>query len=260
LLLLDATPTSYYASSEPYSVRSILAGRAIYAANCVTCHGESGQGDGPASASLAIAPADLTAHLFVHTEGDLFWFIGNGMDDGVMPPFRDVLAESQRWSLINFLKARAARVEANPIGAAVTDAPAPQAPDFSFTDADGVATTLAAALTQRAVLLVLGEAPPSPRLAQLEEWRSVLAESGVALVTSNDPDLQGVYESFDRRRVRDDRPIEVLIDHDGNIRALARPGDTPDWSDLAVLTRQIDTLARLKIARRSQAAHVHTIN
>lgn len=260
LLLLDATPTSYYASSEPYSVASILTGRAIYAANCVACHGESGQGDGPASASLAIAPADLTAHLFVHTEGDLFWFIGNGMDDGVMPPFRDVLAESQRWSLINFLKAHAARFEADTIGAEVTEAPAPQAPDFSFTDSDGAATTLAAALTQRAVLLIIGEAPSSPRLAQLEEWRSVLAESGVALVISNDPDLQAVYESFDRRRARDDRPIEFLIDHDGNIRALARPGDTPDWSDLAVLTREIDTMARLKIARRSQAAHVHTIN
>lgn len=37
-----------------------VTGRALYAEFCVSCHGESGEGDGPAAAGLDRAPADLT--------------------------------------------------------------------------------------------------------------------------------------------------------------------------------------------------------
>src|SRR3990172_11215720 len=36
-----------------------VSGQAVYSANCATCHGESGQGDGPASVGLEPPPADL---------------------------------------------------------------------------------------------------------------------------------------------------------------------------------------------------------
>ncbi|NJN06107.1 MAG: cytochrome c [Rhodobacteraceae bacterium] len=35
-------------------------GRAFFAENCVSCHGDSGKGDGPAVAGLAKKPTDLT--------------------------------------------------------------------------------------------------------------------------------------------------------------------------------------------------------
>ena len=35
-------------------------GRRAYRDNCVQCHGERGDGSGPAAATLAIAPTDLT--------------------------------------------------------------------------------------------------------------------------------------------------------------------------------------------------------
>ncbi|MCA0918774.1 c-type cytochrome [Pseudooceanicola nanhaiensis] len=35
-------------------------GAAFFAANCVSCHGAEGRGDGPLAAGLATAPADLT--------------------------------------------------------------------------------------------------------------------------------------------------------------------------------------------------------
>ena len=35
-------------------------GRAIFAENCVQCHGVSGRGDGPFAASMSPRPADLT--------------------------------------------------------------------------------------------------------------------------------------------------------------------------------------------------------
>ncbi len=37
-----------------------VSGRALYDAYCVSCHGASGQGDGPAAAGLPNPPADLT--------------------------------------------------------------------------------------------------------------------------------------------------------------------------------------------------------
>ena len=87
-----AYPTSYYTPAEPYAAASIVRGASHYDEHCTLCHGPTGEGDGPASASLPIRPADLTEpHLFAHSPGDLFWWIGHGMDEGVMPGFADEL-------------------------------------------------------------------------------------------------------------------------------------------------------------------------
>jgi putative copper resistance protein D len=103
-----AYPTSFYAPAEPYAAASIVEGAAVYAANCALCHGASGRGDGPAAAGLPIRPANLTEpHLFAHSPGDLFWWVGHGRG-GVMPGFAHVLTPSQRWDVINFVLARAA--------------------------------------------------------------------------------------------------------------------------------------------------------
>lgn len=44
-------------------------GQAVFAANCATCHGERGRGDGPAATGLEPPPADLT---------DAAWTTGDG--------------------------------------------------------------------------------------------------------------------------------------------------------------------------------------
>jgi len=38
-----------------------VAGAALYERHCASCHGLSGQGDGPLATSLTVAPADLTS-------------------------------------------------------------------------------------------------------------------------------------------------------------------------------------------------------
>lgn len=71
--------------------------------NCVTCHGASGKGDGPAAAALpAPKPADWTsARVAGETDGELFWKISNGR--GAMPPWKH-LPEKDRWEIINYIR------------------------------------------------------------------------------------------------------------------------------------------------------------
>ncbi len=85
---------------------SVAAGKALYQQNCVVCHGTTGKGDGPAGKTLNPPPADLTYHTIpgVHTDGQLFYWISQGLPRTSMPQFAQVLTEDQRWDLVNFIR------------------------------------------------------------------------------------------------------------------------------------------------------------
>lgn len=85
---------------------SIARGKAIYAANCASCHGANGAGDGPAGKALSPKPADLAAMAPQHPPGDLAWKIENGR--GAMPPWKDTLKPTQIWDVVNYLQSLAA--------------------------------------------------------------------------------------------------------------------------------------------------------
>lgn len=109
LLLLPAVPTYYWQSETGETPASIAAGQAAYGPNCASCHGAGREGDGPLAKTLPIPPADLTAaHLWDHTDGELYWWIAHGMagPDGklVMPP--SGLDDTTIWSLIDFIHAK----------------------------------------------------------------------------------------------------------------------------------------------------------
>ncbi|RME42573.1 MAG: cytochrome c, partial [Chloroflexi bacterium] len=77
----------------------------IYAQNCAVCHGETGEGDGPAAGTLEMKPANLHEdHVQGLTDGALFWIISHGRPDTPMPPWDNVLSEQERWHLVNFLR------------------------------------------------------------------------------------------------------------------------------------------------------------
>lgn len=95
-----AVPNPIAASDE-----SIAAGAELFATNCAICHGENGEGDGPAAASLDPKPADLHAdHVQSLTDGGFFYIISHGKPDTPMPAWENVLAENERWHVINFLR------------------------------------------------------------------------------------------------------------------------------------------------------------
>lgn len=84
---------------------STEAGAALFSANCAICHGVEGRGDGPSAEALDPPPPDLHAdHVQVLTDGELFWVITHGVEDTGMPPWEDVLAEEERWHVVNFIR------------------------------------------------------------------------------------------------------------------------------------------------------------
>jgi hypothetical protein len=81
LLVVPATPTSFFRSPTGFAAESIMAGAALYPQHCAACHGTAGHGDGPLASTLPVPPADLTApHLWEHPDGELFWWLSHGME------------------------------------------------------------------------------------------------------------------------------------------------------------------------------------
>lgn len=102
----DYVPEEAVAVLSPFEAteESISTGADLYATTCAVCHGENGEGDGPAGESLDPKPADLHAeHVQELTEGALFYVISHGKPDTPMPAWENVLDETQRWHVVNFI-------------------------------------------------------------------------------------------------------------------------------------------------------------
>ena len=81
---------------------NVANGKKLAETNCVSCHGTSGKGDGPAAAALTPKPADWTsAKVQGESDGALFWKISNGR--GPMPPWKH-LPDKDRWDLVAYVK------------------------------------------------------------------------------------------------------------------------------------------------------------
>jgi len=123
-----ATPDSSTPNPVSATVTSVDAGNRLYQANCAACHGVSGEGGGPLANTTPIQPPSLKAHLAQHTDGDLFYWITNGLPGG-MPAWSATLSETDRWNVINYL--RAINVAGASIPPASIAPPASEAPGSS---------------------------------------------------------------------------------------------------------------------------------
>ena len=79
---------------------SIGRGKTVYTAECASCHGTRGKGDGPAAKDLEKSPGDMTK-LGGQSDGALFWKITEGKKP--MASFATKLTEQQRWDVVNYL-------------------------------------------------------------------------------------------------------------------------------------------------------------
>jgi len=91
------------AKSLKNPVKGVGDAKKVVETNCVTCHGASGHGDGPAAAALPPPkPANWTSvAVQKQTDGEIFWKISNGR--GAMPPWKH-LPEKERWEVVNYIR------------------------------------------------------------------------------------------------------------------------------------------------------------
>ena len=106
-LAIDAYPETYRKTPVPFDTISIANGSALFAENCVACHGLQGKGNGVLAKTFAKPPVDMLTepHTAKHTAGDFFHWLTYGIPDTGMPVFADKLSEEDRWDVVNFLHA-----------------------------------------------------------------------------------------------------------------------------------------------------------
>ncbi len=93
-------------NATPADEDSLERGRMVYAAQCETCHGATGMGDGPAGQALDPAPAPIAHTSQMLSDGYLYWRISEGGHSfgTAMPAWNESLSEQARWDLINYVR------------------------------------------------------------------------------------------------------------------------------------------------------------
>jgi DMSO reductase family type II enzyme heme b subunit len=87
------------------------AGKAVYELKCLLCHGEKGDGKGPAAELVLPKPRDFTSGLYkirttvnrTPTDQDIFRIVTEGMPGTSMPGWA-VLPEKDRWNVVAYIK------------------------------------------------------------------------------------------------------------------------------------------------------------
>jgi cytochrome c553 len=87
-------------SSFKFSPTTISDGEAIFIKSCQSCHGTPGKGN---FALLNPSPGDPSTEKFQNQlDGDLFFKLTTGR--GLMPSFKNLLKEEDRWKLVSYIR------------------------------------------------------------------------------------------------------------------------------------------------------------
>ena len=86
---------------------SVAAGKKLYEAQCATCHGVTGKGDGKMAASIPDPkPSDLTDASWKHgsTDGEVFTLIHDGAKGTGMRGYAARMKPDDIWNVVNYLR------------------------------------------------------------------------------------------------------------------------------------------------------------
>ncbi len=251
VLFVTAYPTSFYHSPSGFTAASIVDGRALFAGNCVNCHGPNGDGKGVLAKTLAVPPADLTAaHLWMHSDGELFWWISHGMftpeGQPVMPGFSAVLDEDARWALIDYIRAHNAGHAVHETG----DWPhALHAAEFGANCGSRVVQL--SDFRGRFVRLVFGVMPPAASAAHEVQTILVAPPKGqdpADACIARDETIPMAYAVLTGVAPEAVTGMQVLIDPDGWLRAVQPAHSMAAWDDPRALMAEIAVLRARKVA------------
>jgi putative copper resistance protein D len=266
-LFEKAYPTSFYMSPTGYSVDSIAQGSMLFSQYCTTCHGERGRGDGPMASQSTRKPADLAAaHIYAHTDGDLFWWISHGIE-GAMPAFGDAIDETGRWNLIDFIRANADGLQLQNAQSRISSVGYP-VPIFSTVCGETDLTIDGLRGKTIHVVFAPGQSPESlQRLEQRDlalSVKTIVATSDASAAasadtcTTDDPSLLPAMAIYRGSEPGNNGRSEWLVDPAGLLRAIwSAEADAGGWDDDARFHEAIHQLQTQAAAPLRLAAHAH---
>lgn len=92
----------------PADEKSLAAGKLVFTAQCLSCHGPQGRGDGPAARDLNPRPRNLSdPAIQAQSDGSIFWKVTEGKKP--MPTFDRLIGENDRWNVINYVRTLVAK-------------------------------------------------------------------------------------------------------------------------------------------------------
>ena len=241
--LMAATPASYFVSPSGFSAEAIVRGERRFRAECASCHGAAGHGDGAAGALLANRPADLTARAIgEYGDGDLFWRAGHTATQAGR------LDDEGRWDVVDYIRALNRGAFLRVAGRA--SAPV-RVPGFAAVCGDGEALG-AEAMRGRVIRIVM----PGRGAMRIEPEAQVLGGGGgpVCVAAPDTAHAIAILLGTTREALAGS---EFLVDPNGWMRARWRPGQPGGWPTADRLMARVQVLAENPLPADPGAAHVH---
>ncbi len=90
-----------------YNVEAADRGKVVYRKNCMECHGQEGEGDGPRGKKLYMKPANLKKA--VHAVPDFSFYMSISEWEGEMPGWENVLTDKEIKDVSEYIKSLATK-------------------------------------------------------------------------------------------------------------------------------------------------------
>ncbi len=103
-------PEQFADLSNPFTgdPEMIAEGDVLFQANCSSCHGLTGEGDGTAGAGLEPKPENLARNQSALSDAYLFWRISEGglIDpfNSLMPAWKGMMSDEKIWQVVSYLR------------------------------------------------------------------------------------------------------------------------------------------------------------